>query len=227
MPNTISTVSVDGNTGGETDADSGGEAAAGQERWRGRSFLFLLASTRRGGNTEALARMAAATIPAGVEQRWIRLSEMALEPFADLRHDGDGDGVFPQPEGAQRTLLEATLGATDLVVATPVYWYSVSAAAKLYLDYWTAWMRVPGVDFRARMAGKRMWAVAAHTSDDLQQIEPLVGTLRLSAEYLAMRWSGVLLGYANRPGELAEDPGVAERAGAFFTPAAPHGTPAD
>src|SRR4051794_25169463 len=106
-------------------------------RWvmTGRSFLFLLASTRVGGNTEQLARAAAKVIPPEVEQRWIRLTPEAWPPFADPRHDGDG--VYPEPVGPERVLLEATLAATDLMIATPMYWYSISAAAKLYLDYWT------------------------------------------------------------------------------------------
>ena len=128
-----------------------------------RAFLFLLASTRRGGNTEQLARAAATAIPAGVEQRWIRLTDEVLPAFTDIRHEGEG--VYPQPAGAERVLLEATLAATDVVIATPMYWYSITASAKLYLDYWSAWMRVPGVDFAARMAGKTLWGVTAHTTE--------------------------------------------------------------
>src|SRR5215813_5881410 len=101
-----------------------------------RSFLFLLASARKDGNTEALARRAASYLPADVDRRWIRLSDVPLPPFEDIRHVGDGR--YPQQVGNERLLLDATLEATDLVVASPLYWYSVSASAKLYLDYWSA-----------------------------------------------------------------------------------------
>jgi multimeric flavodoxin WrbA len=183
-----------------------------------RSFLFLLASTRPSGNTEALARHAAAHLPAGAEQRWLRLDEMALPPFRDIRHDGDGR--YPQPTGAEKVLLDATLSATDLVIASPVYWYSVSSAAKLYLDYWASWLRVPGADFKARMRGKSLWAVGAHTSEDHARTEPFQGTLRLSAEYLGMHWRGALLAYANRPGQVMDDAPALQRAAAFFETAA-------
>jgi multimeric flavodoxin WrbA len=179
-----------------------------------RSFLFLLASSRRDGNTEALARRAAERLPAGTEQRWLRLSELPLAPFEDRRHDGEG--IYPQPEGHERTLLEATLAATDLVIASPLYWYSVSADTKLYLDYWAGWMRVPGWDFRARMAGKTLWAVSANTTQDPAGSEPMLGTLRLSGDYMKMRWGGALLGYANRPGQIAEDTEALARADRFF-----------
>jgi NAD(P)H-dependent FMN reductase len=183
-----------------------------------RSFLFLLASTRPSGNTEALARHAAAQLPTGAHQRWLRLDELALPPFRDVRHDGDGR--YPVPTGPEKVLLDATLAATDLVIASPVYWYSVSAAAKLYLDYWSGWLRVPGADFKARMRGKSLWAVGAHTSED-HALEPFQGTLRLSAEYLGMHWRGALLAYANRPGQVLDDAAALARAAGFFETAAP------
>ncbi|MEV1320135.1 NAD(P)H-dependent oxidoreductase [Micromonospora arborensis] len=182
----------------------------------GRSFLFLLASARHGGNTEALARHAASQLPSEVEQRWLRLDELPLPLFRDVRHEGEG--AYPVPTGAERLLLDATLDATDLVIASPVYWYSVSAAAKLYLDYWAGWLRVPGVHFKARMRGRSMWAVGAHTSADAASIEPFRATLRLSAEYLGMRWRGALLAYANRPGQVLADEDALRRAAEFFPP---------
>ncbi|MCX4747326.1 NAD(P)H-dependent oxidoreductase [Kitasatospora sp. NBC_01287] len=178
-----------------------------------RSFLFLLASSRLDGNTETLARRAAEQLPAGTEQRWLRLSELPLAPFVDRRHDGDGG--YPQPEGNERVLLEATLAATDLVIASPLYWYSVSADAKLYLDHWAGWMRVPGYDFRPRMAGKTIWSVTA-LATAAEAADALVTTVRLSGEYLGMRWGGALLGSANRPGQIAEDDGALNRAKTFF-----------
>lgn len=166
-------------------------------------FLFLLGSGRAGGNTEALARLAATGLAPEVEQKWLRLAELPLAPFRDLRHEGDGR--YPQPVGNERELLDATLEATDLVIASPLYWYTVSTSVKLYLDHWTAWMRVPGADFLERMRGKTMWAATAHTANDVREVDPLLGTLRLSADYLGMRWGGELLAYASRPGEAAED----------------------
>lgn len=170
-------------------------------------FLFLLGSSRVGGNTEALARSAAAGLTPDVEQTWLRLAELPMAPFRDVRHEGDG--VYPEPVGNERKLLDASLAATDIVIASPLYWYSVSTSVKLYLDYWSAWMRVPGMDFRARMRGKTMWAITAHTANDLADVDPLLGTLRLSSGYLGMSWGGELLGYGSRPGDV--DPEVGRK----------------
>ncbi|HEX4936302.1 MAG TPA: NAD(P)H-dependent oxidoreductase [Gemmatimonadaceae bacterium] len=178
-----------------------------------RRVLFLLASARRGGNTEQLARAAAASLPATAEQRWLHLDDYPLAPFRDIRHDV---GTYPAPEGHERVLAEATLWATDLVLCVPLYWYSVPASAKLYLDYWSGWMRVPGMEFKRRMAGRRMWGVSVFSDEDPRMMEPLLGTLRLCAEYLAMEWRGMLVGYGSRPGDVQRDAGALERARTYF-----------
>ena len=178
-----------------------------------RRFLFLIASARRDGNTEQLCRRAASTLPASVEQQWLHLDDVPLAPFRDIRHDV---GTYPQPTGHEQTLADATLASTDLVMATPLYWYSIPASAKLYLDYWSAWMRVPGMDFKQRMAGKRMWVVSAFSDEDERMLDPLIGTLRLCAEYLHMEWRGVLKGYGSRPGDVQRDDVAMAAALRFF-----------
>lgn len=168
--------------------------------------LVLLGSARAGGNTEQLARLAVEGLPPGAEVRWLRLAELPLEPFADLRHEG---GAYPPPTGNAATLLEATLWATDLVVAAPTYWFSLPAPVKLYLDHWSGWFRVPGVEFKARMKGKTLWAVTVNSDDPGEGADegslPLLRTLELTAEYLEMRFGGAVVGHGNRPGDVLRD----------------------
>jgi len=180
----------------------------------GRHFLFLVSSARAGGNTETLARAAAKSLPAEARQTWLHHAELPLPDFVDIRHSGDG--TYPLPEGHGKTLLDATLAATDLVFVAPVYWYSLPTAAKLYLDHWSGWMRLPGIDFRPRMAGKTLWAITMLSDRDTAQAEPLLGSLKWTAKYLAMNWGGALLGYGNKPDDvLADEPALKQAAGFF------------
>lgn len=181
-----------------------------------RRFLFVLAGGRRDGNTEALARRAAADLPADVEQRWIRLDEYPLPVFADIT---DRDAPRPAPEGNARALLDATLAATDLVTASPVYWYSLSSAAKLYLDYWSHWLRLRELRFQERMARKTLWSVSALADEDLSVAEPLARSLKLTAQYLGARWGGALLGVGSWPGDVLRDADALRRAESFFAAA--------
>ncbi|MFD8072648.1 NAD(P)H-dependent oxidoreductase [Streptomyces sp. NBC_00510] len=180
-----------------------------------RTFLFLVGSSRADGNTEMLARHAAEQLPPAVDRRWLRLKDLPLPLFEDLRHDGEGR--YPAPSGHAATLLEATLAATDIVVVSPLYWYSVSTSTKLYLDHWSGWMRVPGLDFLERMRGKTLWSVTVHGGQDPATAAPLVGTLRHTADYAGMRWGGALLGYGTRPGDVLRDTAALGRAKTFFS----------
>ncbi|MEV6264890.1 NAD(P)H-dependent oxidoreductase [Streptomyces sp. NPDC051784] len=179
-----------------------------------RSFLFVLGSSRAGGNTEALARIAAEQLPPDADQRWLALRDHPLPDFEDLRHP---ERRHVQPSGNSETLLRATLDATDVVIASPLYWYSVSSATKRYLDHWSGWLETPGTDFRRRMAGKKLWGVTALADEDPAAAEPLAGTLRISAEYLGMRWGGVLLGNGSKPGDVLTDTAAVARAKTFFS----------
>jgi multimeric flavodoxin WrbA len=180
-----------------------------------RHFLFLVASARQPGavgNTEWLARRAAASLPAGAGSEWLYLNETDIAQFEDLRHVDAG--TYPMPEGGARKLLEATLAATDLVVVTPLYWYSFPNRLKLYLDHWSAWMRVPGLDFKARMAGRRMWAIT--TSGSREKTQPMFDSLKLCAEFMAMRWQGALWGAGGPPGAVEKDAAAIAAAERFF-----------
>lgn len=181
-----------------------------------RSFLFLLSSSRRDGNSEQLARRAAAGLPAAYTQTWLNLADLPLPAFSDLRH-ATKENWTPAVTSHARTLLEATLAATDLVMVAPVYWYSLPAAAKLYLDHWSAWMRAPGYDFKSRLVGKTLWAVSSYSDTDPRFAEPFKETLRLTADYMQMRWGGHLLGSGNRPGDVLQDEKSIAAADRFFT----------
>jgi multimeric flavodoxin WrbA len=180
-----------------------------------RRVLFLLASSRKNGNSEQLARAAAAKLPADVEQNWLRLADLHLPGFADIRH-AEGDGTYAAPGGDAAVLMEETLAATDLVFVAPLYWYSLPSLAKAYLDHWSGWMRVPGVNFRARMEGRKMWSITALSDENQDTAKPLVDTLRYTAQYMKMHWAGALLSYGNRPGDVLDDRKALDAAQTFL-----------
>jgi multimeric flavodoxin WrbA len=175
-------------------------------------YLFLLSSSRAVGNSEQLARLAAQSLPEGATAIWLRLTEYPLPPFEDLRHS-DGYG---SPSGVSAALLEATLAADQIVFVTPVYWYSVSAPLKRFLDEWSAWLRAPNANFKARMAEKTFWGIVT-TTGDFEHAEPTFKTLEFSAAYFGARWGGRLLGNGNKPGEVMTDAAALELARHLFT----------
>ena len=177
-----------------------------------RKFLFLLASAREGGNTVALARRAAQSLPPDAAQDWRDLTG-ALPPFEDHRHDAGYGPLSPRAQD----MAEATMACSDLVFVAPLYWYGLPAPAKLYLDHWSHWMRRPELDLKARMRGKDVWLVMAHSGSTPAEIAPALDCLRLSCDYLAMQWHGALLTDANAPGDWQRDEAALAQAARFFT----------
>ena len=179
-----------------------------------RHFLFIVSSARVPGaigNTEWLAREAARHLPAGATSTWLHLNGLELADFEDRRHDV---GVYPMPTGDTVRLLDATLEATDLVFVTPLYWYSFPNRLKRYLDHWSAWMRIEGIDFKGRMQGKRVWAIT--TSGNREKTQPMFDSLKLCAEFLAMRWQAPLWGQGGAPGAVEKDAAAVAAAGNYF-----------
>jgi NAD(P)H-dependent FMN reductase len=177
-------------------------------------YLFIVASTREPGhlgNTEWLARQAAASLPADTAQTWLHLAQMPMPAFTDVRHTA---GTYPLPEGHLRTLLDATMACTDLVLVAPVYWYSFPSTLKTYLDHWSAWLRIEGLPFKAEMAMKRMHLVT--TSGNRAKAQPMIDSAKLCAEFLAMPFAGVLWGKGGPPGVVQSDEEAVAAAAGFL-----------
>lgn len=177
-------------------------------------FLFLNASTREPGhigNSETLARRAAAALLVDTKQTWCKLADLELPPFVDLRHTA---GTYPMPMADAKSMLDATLAATDLVFVSPVYWFSIPSPLKTYLDHWSAWLRVPGLDFKEHMAGKHLWVIA--TSGNREKAQPMFDSYRLCADFLGMQWHEPLWGKGGAPGAVQEDAEALQAADRLF-----------
>lgn len=71
------------------------------------------------------------------------------------------------------------------------------------------------------MAGRTLWGVTAMADHDEARADGLVTTLHHTAAYLRMRFGGVLLGNASRPGQVRADERASIRAKTFFAQDAP------
>lgn len=118
-----------------------------------------------------------------------------------------------------KTLLDATLAASHIVWVAPVYWYSIPSPLKTYLDHWSAWMRVPGLDFKDAMGRKTLSLIT--TSGDRNKAQPMIDSVALCAQFLSMTWGGALWGKGGPPGAVQADAQAVEAASRFLaTPAA-------
>ena len=118
------------------------------------------------------------------------------------------------PDGDLKKLLDATMAATDMVFVSPVYWYSIPAPLKSYIDHWSGWMRVPGLAFKEPMAAKTLHLVT--TSGDRAKAQPMIDSVRLCAQFLGMRFAGALWGKGGPPGAVQADASAVAAAATYF-----------
>ena len=99
-----------------------------------RSTVILRGSPRRGGNSDALADMfAAEALGQGAEVVDFALSELSYNGCINLFHCKTGGESCGQVDDLT-PVLEAVAAAQVLVLASPVYFTSVSGQMKLAID---------------------------------------------------------------------------------------------
>ena len=174
-----------------------------------RTFLFLLSSARSGGNSALLAQAAAANVPVAA-QSWIDLAAASITPYRDIRP------ATALPQGDLSTIMGAMRGASDIVIAAPVYWYALPAPAKLLLDHWSGWFDAIETGFSVWAREKTVHLITTRADPDPTVTDPVEAMVKRSILWLGMRWGGALHGVADAAGDIERDNVAMWAAGRFL-----------
>jgi putative NADPH-quinone reductase len=146
--------------------------------------FVVLGTSRRGGNTARAARIAFPDTPI------VDLNDHAITAY-DYEHR------YPENDDFL-SLAERMIRRSDIVMATPVYWYAMSAQLKRFLDRWSDLITIRK-DLGRALAGKRLWVLA--TSPDPELPPGFEEPFRLTADYMDMSYAGAL--HVSCPDDLA------------------------
>ena len=144
---------------------------------------ILLASSRPDGNTRALAELAFPQNSADFED----IASIGIGYYS-YTHANEADAFYP--------LVQRLLAHDTWVLATPLYWYSMSAQAKTFIDRLSDLLSLHKDDGR-RLRGKSLAVICAGTDPRLPPgfSEPF----QLTCTYLGMNFLGVHYGqFENR-----------------------------
>jgi len=170
-----------------------------------KKILVLLGSPRKNGNSTALAnQIIAGAESVGASAEKIFLHGKYISPcqacYACQRPDSKGCAIDDEMQPIYGKLVEA--GAW--VIASPVYWFSMSAQTKLFLDRCFALAAYKKDAF----AGKRI-AVAMSFGDEDAFISGCVNALRTFQDSAGM-WAPISSGWFTaariNPGRLNQIP---------------------
>ncbi len=138
------------------------------------NILVISGSTRAGSNTTLLVEHLF-----GKDVNHIELCKSHIAQY-------DYDDNYAVEDGFQNIVNQMLL--SDLIIlATPVYWYTMSGYTKVFLDRWTDLVTTCKDKGRA-LKGKRLAVIAQSTSEAMPQGFEL--PIKLTAEYMDMKYVG-------------------------------------
>jgi len=166
-----------------------------------KKILVLLGSPRKKGNSTALAdQIIAGAESVGAAAEKIFLHGRAISPcqacYACQRPDSKGCAI----DDEMQPIYSKLIAADGWVIASPVYWFTMSAQTKLFLDRCFA---LPAYKKDA-FTGKRI-AVAMSFGDEDAFNSGCVNALRTfqdAAGYVGANLVGMVYGSAEKPGEI-------------------------
>lgn len=138
---------------------------------------ILFSSSRRNGNTGRFIDRIASELSIEV----LDLSSLRIAPY-DYDHRNRHDDFEP--------LMDRVLSHSQIIFATPIYWYATSPAMKVFLDRISDCLELPDLLPKGRrLRGKNAYVVCTSNCD--QPSASFTDAFRETFDYLGMHFGGV------------------------------------
>ncbi len=174
-------------------------------------ILILKGSPREKGNSSTLAeQVAAGAAASGAQVESFVLQDMNIQPCnaCDACHEtGDMQCVI---EDDMQILYPKLRSADAIVIASPIYWFTMSAQTKLCIDRWYA---LEGPRGNA-LAGKQIGIVLTY-GDSNEFTSGAINAMHAFEDmfgYIKAEIVGMVYGTAMNPGDAQKQPDLMERA---------------
>ncbi|MEJ2100323.1 MAG: flavodoxin family protein [Desulfobacterales bacterium] len=168
--------------------------------------VVLLGSPRKKGNSAVLARQIIYGVESvGAKVETVYLNGLNIKPcqgcYACKKKNSTGCAV----DDDMQTLYPKLVESDAWIIASPIYWFNMSAQTKIFMDRCFAlWNENPEI---SRMNKKRV-AIAISYGDSDPFNSGCVNALRSFQDayrYAGMKIVGMVYGSADEPGEIASN----------------------
>jgi multimeric flavodoxin WrbA len=173
--------------------------------------LIVAASPRPAGNSTVLAAEAArGAADAGAEVLTVRLADLAIGPClacGGCRKSGAKGCVRNDDITA---LHPGVKDADAILIASPVYWFTMSAQAKIFMDRLYAF----GAKNYRELKGKRAGVILTSGDADLKGSGAInaVRAFEDSFAYLGIAVAGIVHGHGGQAGSVRKDKALMAKA---------------
>lgn len=175
-----------------------------------KKILILNGSPRKKGNTAVLAdQLIAGAKELGAEVEQVFLHGLDIHPCDACDYCQEGRrGCIIRDD--MQDLYPKMLASDAIVIASPVYWYSMTAQTKLCIDRWYA--LESSDDFELK--GKKLSLLMVYGDKDLYSSGGItvIYTLEGICRYVGMEFDGIVHGSAMNIGDVFKDKDLMEQA---------------
>lgn len=178
-----------------------------------KKILLVMGSPRKEGNSATLAKQVTKGAKAtGAEVESFYLHTMNIQPCTacdECREETGKDCVI---DDDMQILYPKLRRADAVLIASPIYWFTISAQTKLFMDRWYA-LGGPQEEYAA-FAGKRIGIVLTYADVD-PFVSGAVNALRTFQDafnYVGAKIVGMIYGSASEAGEIQNNRDLMEKA---------------
>jgi len=171
-------------------------------------ILIVKGSPREHGNSAALAdQVASGARAAGAQVESVYLHGLDIQPCDGCDFCQGAAEMGCAIDDDMQRLYPQVREADAIVYASPVYWFTISAQLKLFMD--RCYALGGGSDYAAShaLAGKRIGIVLAYGGDDPFD-SGAINAIRMFQDifgYIPAEIAGMVYGCASEPGEIQRD----------------------
>lgn len=140
----------------------------------------------------------------------VLFADMVLSGFLrDCRSCRRPDGECSIEDGFRDAFIDKLLPARGLILATPIYWYGMSAQSKAFFDRMFCYVAASyprSAEVVERLKGKRVGLALASEETFPTAGAGIVHQVQEYCRYTRCAFVDVVHGYGNARGEVAHDP---------------------
>ncbi|MEM9371587.1 MAG: flavodoxin family protein [Pseudomonadota bacterium] len=172
--------------------------------------LILSSSPRSDGNSMQLAQKAFAGLKdAGHDVSLCDLNTTIGSFLNDCRRCRQPDGSCGIADGYRDLFMDDFLPADGVIVATPIYWYGMSAQLKAFFDRmfcYVAASHPASSQVLSAIQGKRVGLVLSSEETFPTVSAGIVHQIQEYSRYTQSTFAGVVHGHGNARGDVLRDP---------------------
>lgn len=174
------------------------------------TVLALSSSPRRAGNSRLLAEaVLEGAAEAGHSVHCVHVADHVKSFLRNCRECRREDGSCAIEDDYRSLFFDLMLPADALVLATPIWWYGMSAGLKNVLDRMFCYYANSYPDHEQvhrQLMGKRLALVLSSEETNLSARLAIVHQVQEICRYLHYNFVGVVTGIGNSTGEVRNDP---------------------